>query len=309
MRAVPDCAVLYPCDAVSTERLVVEMAKYHGLAYMRTSRPKTPTSSTASTSSSRSAARRCCARARPTWRRSSAPASRCSKRSRPTCSSRAEHPHPRDRCLLGAADRRGDAHRRRQGDQRRDHHGRGSLPRRRPRRRRERSRRVRPAGGPPDRGARAAAQRPARRAARPLRHLRQAHRRRGRNRPEADRACSRLAAGAAALATVALTLRGARRRRHAGARDPAWSPDGQRLAFSYLDRIWTLGADGRSGKPLAARDDRRRARPGVVARRQVDRLRRRRRPGLRPRRAPRERRRATAPDDARRRRALAVLDA
>ena len=41
MRAVPDCAVLYPCDAVSTERLVAEMAAYHGLAYMRTSRPKT----------------------------------------------------------------------------------------------------------------------------------------------------------------------------------------------------------------------------------------------------------------------------
>ncbi len=40
-RAVPDCAVIYPCDAVSTERLVVEMSKYHGLAYMRTSRPKT----------------------------------------------------------------------------------------------------------------------------------------------------------------------------------------------------------------------------------------------------------------------------
>ena len=42
MRAVPGCAVLYPCDAVSTERLVVEMARYKGPAYMRTSRPKTP---------------------------------------------------------------------------------------------------------------------------------------------------------------------------------------------------------------------------------------------------------------------------
>jgi transketolase len=42
MRAVPGCAVLYPCDAVSTERLVVEMARYQGPAYMRTSRPKTP---------------------------------------------------------------------------------------------------------------------------------------------------------------------------------------------------------------------------------------------------------------------------
>ena len=42
MRAVPKCAVLYPCDAVSTERLIVEMARSRGMAYMRTSRPKTP---------------------------------------------------------------------------------------------------------------------------------------------------------------------------------------------------------------------------------------------------------------------------
>jgi transketolase len=42
MRAVPGCAVLYPCDAMSTERLVVEMARHQGPAYMRTSRPKTP---------------------------------------------------------------------------------------------------------------------------------------------------------------------------------------------------------------------------------------------------------------------------
>jgi transketolase len=42
MRTVPGCAVLYPCDAVSAERLVVEMARHQGLAYMRTSRPKTP---------------------------------------------------------------------------------------------------------------------------------------------------------------------------------------------------------------------------------------------------------------------------
>jgi transketolase len=42
MRGVPDCAVVYPCDAVSTERLVAEMAQRPGMAYMRTSRPKTP---------------------------------------------------------------------------------------------------------------------------------------------------------------------------------------------------------------------------------------------------------------------------
>ena len=42
MRAQPNMAVLYPCDAVSTERLVEEMAYHPGPAYMRTSRPKTP---------------------------------------------------------------------------------------------------------------------------------------------------------------------------------------------------------------------------------------------------------------------------
>jgi transketolase len=42
MRAEPNIAVLYPCDAVSTERLVVEAAYHDGPAYIRTSRPKTP---------------------------------------------------------------------------------------------------------------------------------------------------------------------------------------------------------------------------------------------------------------------------
>jgi transketolase len=42
MRAQPNVTVLYPCDAVSTERLI-ELAAYHrGPVYMRTSRPKTP---------------------------------------------------------------------------------------------------------------------------------------------------------------------------------------------------------------------------------------------------------------------------
>jgi transketolase len=42
MRAQPNIAVLYPCDAVSTERLVAAMVERPGPAYMRTSRPKTP---------------------------------------------------------------------------------------------------------------------------------------------------------------------------------------------------------------------------------------------------------------------------
>ena len=42
MRAVPNCAVLYPCDGVSAERLVAAAAAHQGMVYMRTSRPKTP---------------------------------------------------------------------------------------------------------------------------------------------------------------------------------------------------------------------------------------------------------------------------
>ncbi|MEQ1731264.1 MAG: transketolase [Vicinamibacterales bacterium] len=41
-RSQPNIAVLYPCDAVSTEKLVAAMAAHQGPAYMRTSRPKTP---------------------------------------------------------------------------------------------------------------------------------------------------------------------------------------------------------------------------------------------------------------------------
>jgi transketolase len=42
MRAQPNITVLYPCDAVSTEKLIERMAYHPGPAYMRTSRPKTP---------------------------------------------------------------------------------------------------------------------------------------------------------------------------------------------------------------------------------------------------------------------------
>ena len=42
MRAVAGSVVLYPSDAVSAERLVEQMAMHKGIAYLRTSRPKTP---------------------------------------------------------------------------------------------------------------------------------------------------------------------------------------------------------------------------------------------------------------------------
>jgi transketolase len=41
-RAIPDAVVLYPSDAVATVKLVAEAARDHGIAYIRTSRPKTP---------------------------------------------------------------------------------------------------------------------------------------------------------------------------------------------------------------------------------------------------------------------------
>jgi transketolase len=42
MRAVPNCTVLYPCDAMSAERLVALAAVTPGPVYLRTTRPKTP---------------------------------------------------------------------------------------------------------------------------------------------------------------------------------------------------------------------------------------------------------------------------
>ena len=47
MRAVPNCTVLYPSDAVSAERLVALAASTPGPVYIRTTRPKTPVTYTA----------------------------------------------------------------------------------------------------------------------------------------------------------------------------------------------------------------------------------------------------------------------
>lgn len=41
-RSLQDSAVLYPCDAVSTERLVEQMARHTGISYLRTTRGGTP---------------------------------------------------------------------------------------------------------------------------------------------------------------------------------------------------------------------------------------------------------------------------
>ena len=59
---------------------------------------------------------------------------------------------------------------------------------------------------------------------------------------------SRLRALAALVALV--VLRAAPTMQTGGVRDPAWSPDGRRLAFSFLDQIWIADKDGGSGRPL-----------------------------------------------------------
>ncbi len=50
--------------------------------------------------------------------------------------------------------------------------------------------------------------------------------------------------------TAAVLLTQGAVRGGAGAREPAWSPDGKRVAVSWLDRIWTLAPDGRDARPL-----------------------------------------------------------
>ena len=57
------------------------------------------------------------------------------------------------------------------------------------------------------------------------------------------------AAALAALLGLADVLAVAQQGGH-GLRDPAWSPDGKRLAVSWFDRLWTLAPDGRQARPI-----------------------------------------------------------
>ena len=39
-----------------------------------------------------------------------------------------------------------------------------------------------------------------------------------------------------------------------GVQEPAWAPDGRRIAVSDLDRIWTMTPDGRQGRAVTPGD-------------------------------------------------------
>ena len=66
--------MLYPADAVATERLVEAALKHHGIVYIRTTRMATPIIYSPEEEFPLAAAR-WCAKATTTWPRSSAPAS------------------------------------------------------------------------------------------------------------------------------------------------------------------------------------------------------------------------------------------
>ncbi|MEZ5286372.1 MAG: hypothetical protein R2712_16495 [Vicinamibacterales bacterium] len=59
---------------------------------------------------------------------------------------------------------------------------------------------------------------------------------------------------AALVAGVLVAQVGGRAQRAPGLQDAAWAPDGRRVAVSYMDRIWTMGPDGRQPRPLARSD-------------------------------------------------------
>ena len=176
-RAEPNYTVLYPCDAVSTERLVALMAYHPGPAYMRTSRPKTPViyaqrrdvHDRRAEGAARERRRRRDRHRRRRHRVRGAEGVRSAEGRR--------HRDSRHRSLLGAPVDRGRARRRRARDRRAPDHGRGSLRGRRHRRRGGRGGGRRRLHRPSPRRPRDSAQRKARGAARALRHLRDAHRR------------------------------------------------------------------------------------------------------------------------------------
>ena len=176
-RAQPNIAVLYPCDGVSTERLVALAAYHAGPAYIRTSRPKTPVIySNDEIVHRRRAEGGAAERER---RRDGHRRGRHGIRGVESVRSAqgGGHGDSRHRSVLGIARRSRRPDCRRARNRRAPDHRGGPLRRRRRRRRRRGGRGGRRADGAPAGRPRDSAQREARGAARPLWHLRGPHRR------------------------------------------------------------------------------------------------------------------------------------
>ena len=176
-RAEPNITVLYPCDAVSAERLVA-LAAYHPGAGLH---PHEPAENAGHLLERRAVHRRRAqgAAGERTGRRDGRGCRRDGLRG-PQGLRPAEgggHVDSRDRSVFAAADRSRRSRRRRAGDRRPSDHRRGSLCGRRHWRRGRRSRVRRRVRRAPSGRARDSPQRQARRAARSLRHLGEPHRR------------------------------------------------------------------------------------------------------------------------------------
>ncbi len=146
-RAQPNIAVLYPCDAVSAERLVALAAYHPGPAYIRTSRPKTPVIYSADETFAVGGLKVLRESADDVATVVGAGVTVFEALKAYDQLKAAGTLDPRDRPLFGGAGRPRGAHRGGHGDRRPHHHGRGSLRGRRHRRRGRRGGRPRPAFG------------------------------------------------------------------------------------------------------------------------------------------------------------------
>ena len=61
---------------------------------------------------------------------------------------------------------------------------------------------------------------------------------------------SRRSSLALLASVVGLCLGRHTRKSPIGVQEPAWSPDGKRIAVSYLDRIWTMTPDGKQARAI-----------------------------------------------------------
>jgi hypothetical protein len=251
MRAVPNCTVLYPCDGVSSERLVAEMSAHPGLAYMRTSRPKTEViysvgdrfpigGSKVLYESTKDVATVVAAGVTVFEARKAYEQLKAEGAFIRVIDAYSVQPIDAGTLVAAATATRGVV------ITVEDHYAAGGLGD-------AVSEAIAPAGFAVQRLAvRGATQRSGSGTARSLRHFCAPHRRCGPCLGARDDEDSMIFSRALAnvAATLALADAVGAVRPHARGVRIGWAPDGKRLAFSYLDRIWVSAPDGKNGKAL-----------------------------------------------------------